>query len=311
MEVRRTILRVTYYGITVSVLSGSMAYWATSDVFKTSEVRTSLFRCRDGVLGKIQIARCNVKRCQRPVVLPPLATLLVALLGCLATAQPPASIPPGASAAAAPTPPPAKPAPAVAAVPDAPLLADKIRQLMQDRKYAEAIKAIDEASGQPEAPVDYLAWLKGRALFLDSKFDEAIAVFEGVEKQFPKSPWVRRARFAKALTFARKGDFRTAELIYRTEAEYLLSADRKQEIADLYLEFADTYFKPPKEEQKPDYAKALEFYKKALEVGPKPQKQIEVELLVAQCQQNLGQAGRGGRAVREVHEGTRRKPAGR
>ena len=92
-------------------------------------------------------------------------------------------------------------------------------------------------------------------------------------------------------------------MIYRAEAEYLLSTDRKQQIADIYLEFADTYFKPPKEEQKPDYAKALEFYKKALETGAKPEKQIEIELLIGQCQQNLGQVGRGGRAVREVHQG--------
>ncbi len=90
------------------------------------------------------------------------------------------------------------------------------------------------------------------------------------------------------MSLARKGDFRSAELIYRAEAEYLLSTDRKQQIADIYLEFADTYFKPPKEEQKPDYAKALEFYKKALETGAKPEKQIEIELLIGQCQQNLG-----------------------
>ena len=127
-----------------------------------------------------------------------------------------------------------------------------------------------------------------------------------MQKDFPKSDWLRRARFAKAVALARKGDFRAAEVICRAEAEYLLSADRKQQIADIYLEFADTFFKPPKDEQKPDYQKALEFYQKALEVGPKPEKRIEVELLVAQCQQKLGKHGRGGRALREVHQGARR-----
>jgi alpha-2-macroglobulin len=66
-----------------------------------------------------------------------------------------------------------------------------------------------------------------------------------------------------------------------------LSADRKQQIADIYLEFADNYFKPPKEDQNPDYQKANDFYLKALEVGPKAEKKTEVELLVAQCQQKL------------------------
>ena len=108
-----------------------------------------------------------------------------------------------------------------------------------------------------------------------------------MQKDFPKSDWLRRARLAKAVTLARKGDFRAAELIVRAEAEYLLSADRKQQIADIYLEFADRLFKPPKDTEKPDYARALEFYRKALEVGPKPAKRIEVEMLAAQCQQRL------------------------
>ncbi len=219
-----------------------------------------------------------MKRCLRAVGLAAAAVGLAWGMWSLATADP-------AGKAGGKT---AGDGAAVVATPDVPLVADAIRELMQDRKFAEAVKAIDAAAKQKDAPVDYLTWLKGRALSLDGKLDEAIGVFEAVEKQFPKSPWVRRARFSRALCFAKKGDFQAAELIYRAEAEYLLSTDRKQEIANLYLEFADTYFKPPKEEQKPDYAKALEFYQKALEVGPKPQKQIEVELLVAECQQSLG-----------------------
>ena len=80
-------------------------------------------------------------------------------------------------------------------------------------------------------------------------------------------------------------------MIYRAEAEYLLSDQRKQQLADIYLEFADTYFKPPKEEQKPDYAKALEFYKKGLEAGAKPETQAEVELRIGECLQNLNSFG--------------------
>jgi hypothetical protein len=172
--------------------------------------------------------------------------------------------------------------------PDTPPVAEKVRQSMQDRNYAEAVKAIDEALGAKDAPKDYLTYLKGRALYLQQQYDQSVAVFERFEKDFPKSDWARHARFGKALALAHKGDFRAAELICRAEAEYLLSADRKQQIADIYLEFADNYFQPPKEEQKPDYQKALDYYQQALEVGPKPQKKAEVELLVAQCLQRLG-----------------------
>ncbi|MEX0586800.1 MAG: tetratricopeptide repeat protein, partial [Pirellulales bacterium] len=170
-------------------------------------------------------------------------------------------------------------------LPDAP---EKVRQAMQDRNYVAAVKAIDEAATAADAPKDYLAYLKGRALHLAERYDEAIKRFDTFEKEFPNSPWVRRARFGMAISLARKGDFAGAELIYRREAQYLLSSDRKQEIADLYLEFAQTYFKPPKEEQKPDYQKALGFFQNALAVGPKPDKRREVELLIAECFQNLG-----------------------
>ena len=163
-----------------------------------------------------------------------------------------------------------------------------VKKLMQDRKYAEAAKAIEQAARQKDASRDWLAYLKGRALHLAGQYDDAVAAYEALEKEFPKSPWLRRARFGRAVSLARKGDFEAAEQIYRQEAASLLSLDRKQEIADIYLEFAEAYFKPADERQPPDFAKALEFYNKALEVGPNPEKRAEVELLVARCFQSLG-----------------------
>ena len=150
-----------------------------------------------------------------------------------------------------------------------PIVSEQVLQLMQDRKYPEAVQAIESLAGDNKADQDYLAYLKGRALHFQKKYDEAVAAFDQLNKQSPNSPWARQARFAKGLALARKGDFRAAELVYRAEAQYLFSEDRKQEIANLYLEYADTYFKPPKEDQKPDYEKALDFYGRALSVGPK------------------------------------------
>lgn len=169
-----------------------------------------------------------------------------------------------------------------------PKVPEAVGRAMQDRNYDAALKAIDEAVKDKDAAQDYLAYLKGRALHLAKKYDDAVAAFDAMSEKFPKSEWARRARFAKGLSLARRGNFLKAEQVYRAEAEYLLSLDRKQELADIYLEFADAYFKPAKEETKPDYAKAREFYQNALEVGPKPEKQIEIELLIAQCYQKLG-----------------------
>ena len=179
----------------------------------------------------------------------------------------------------------------------------KIRELMQDREYGEAIIAIDKMLAQrgeaandaavDEAAVkvdfDYLVYLKGRALHLMEQYDAAIVAYGQIEKDFPKSRWARRARFGAAVSHARKGDYLTAEIIFKKEVQFLLSVDRKQEIADIYLEFADAYFAPPEDEleKKPDYKKALDFFQKALQVGPNPEKRVEVELLVAQCFQKL------------------------
>lgn len=171
---------------------------------------------------------------------------------------------------------------------DAPPVPEALRRALQDREYADALKAIDAAAADPKAAKDYLGYLKGQTLHLAQKYDDAVAAYEAVEKNFAASPWARRARVGRAVSLARKGDFRGAELIYREEATRLLSSERKQEIADIYLEFARSYFKPADDNQKPDYNKALEFFGKALEVGPKPTEQAEIELLVAQCYQNLG-----------------------
>jgi len=181
-------------------------------------------------------------------------------------------------------------APAIAdesATIDVPLVDDNLRQLAQDRDWETAIAAVDKALAQEDAQRDRLTYLKGRILHFQEQYDAAVAIFGELQKQFPKSPWARRARFASGVALAKKGDFRGAELIYRAEAEALLSAERKQEFADIYLEYADTYFTPPDEDTKPDYAQALQFYEKALDAGPKPEKRLDVELLVARCRQLL------------------------
>ena len=124
---------------------------------------------------------------------------------------------------------------------DAPKIPAEIRDLLEDRQYAKAITAIDAAMKVKDAPRDYLEYLKARALHLQQKYDDAVTAYEQLEKEFPKSVWAQRAKFGRAVSLARKGDFGSAEGIYREEAQRLLSPDRKQEIAELYLEFADAY----------------------------------------------------------------------
>ena len=164
-------------------------------------------------------------------------------------------------------------------------VATSIRQLMQDREYAKAEQAIDLAASKKDAPVDYLLYLKGRAAHLAKDYDRAIAIYDAALKGHADSSWARRIRFAKGAALARKGDFRAAEAIYEAEAIFLLSTQRKAELADVFLEFAQAAFKPAKKNVEPDYAKALKFYEQALVVGTTEDKQQSIEQKIAECYQ--------------------------
>ena len=180
---------------------------------------------------------------------------------------------------------------------DAPPVPEKVRQLMQDRNYAEAVKAIDEAAAR-QSGARRLSGSISRAgpAPATGQYDKAIATFDTMQKEFPKSDWLRRARFAKAVTLARKGDFRAAELIYRAEAEYLLSADRKQQIADIYLEFADSLFKPPKDTSRsPTTPRPWSSTARRWRLGRSRRSRSKSKCWPAQCLAALGEVGRGGR----------------
>ena len=172
-----------------------------------------------------------------------------------------------------------------------PLVDAHLRQLIQERDWEAAIAAVDKALGQQDSQADRLAYLKGRILFLQGKHDAAVTAFGELEKQYPNSRWVRRARFASGVALAKKGDWHAAELVYKNEAEALVSAERRQGFADIYLEYADAFFDPQDNDVKPDYRKALLFYEKALDAGPSLEKQLDVKLLIARCYQLLGNNG--------------------
>jgi uncharacterized protein YfaS (alpha-2-macroglobulin family)/TolA-binding protein len=179
-----------------------------------------------------------------------------------------------------------------------------IAQLLQDRKYDEAIAALDQLAVAAQAKNteaskavrDRALYAKGRAQHLAGKYDEAVATLEALEKESPKSEWGRRARFARGVALAKKGEFASAELIYRAEAEWLLSTERKQSLAGIYLEFARRYATPkddrsPPDQPEPDYAKAIEFFQKAVEMGPKPELLPELALQIADCRRLSGDPG--------------------
>jgi len=186
-----------------------------------------------------------------------------------------------------------------------PLVPAAIRQAMQDRQYAQAVQELDKLLAAPkQANPDYLHYLKGRAYFLNGQTREAADTFAALEKDWPNSSWVRRARLDRAQALLKLRDVEGAEKLYEQAVRELLAPERRQELAALYLEFADLYFQPAAKETAPNYAKALEFYRQALPVGVAQKRQAEVEFRVARCLQemkNLGDAEEGYKAFAKKH----------
>ncbi len=201
----------------------------------------------------------------------------------LVTAQNPAAEKPAAKADQA--------RPAITSLP---AIDARIHQAMQSRSYDEAVAVIDaELAEGKKSPQDYLLYLKGIALTEAEKYDEAIKTFEELQEKHPDSSWFSRSRFACANVYVLRRQYIDAGAIYQKEAERLLSRDRKDELAGVYLEFADRYFqgvpaRDPSQQKKPDYKQALTYYSEAVKLGPTIGLRQKIEFRIARCHQELG-----------------------
>ncbi len=164
---------------------------------------------------------------------------------------------------------------------------------MQSRTYAVAIKLIEDAIAKPDvASPDYLRYLQAVARTHAKQYDEAIATFEQLEKDFPKSDWLSRSRFGRANVYVLRRQYIEASGIYQAEAERLLSRGRKDELAKIYLEFADRYYEgipatDPSQAKQPDYAQALTYYTEAAKLGPTPELRQTIEFRIARCNEEV------------------------
>ncbi|MDB5336303.1 MAG: hypothetical protein JWN70_1922 [Planctomycetaceae bacterium] len=185
------------------------------------------------------------------------------------------------------------------AITSLPKLSAELRDALQSRDFAAAVKLIDAALAEADpklavTPGDYLLYLKGRAQTEQDQNDAALETFARLEKDYPKSPWFSRSRFGQATVLAKKRNYQLAGAIYKAEADRLLSAGRRDELTAIYLEFANRYFEGvpaagPKPKQDPDYAQALNYYQQALQLRPGLSVQQQIELRIARCHQELKQ----------------------
>jgi TolA-binding protein len=177
-------------------------------------------------------------------------------------------------------------------------------ELLADRNYPEAFAALQQLSEKGKEQPDYLLLLMGNALFYQKQYHKAIELYERLIVEYPESVWKQKALFKQADCYMQLKQFDQAEKIYEQEVIRLVSPERKERIAEVYLKFADEYFtgkwvertgqqgveKPVLSgvEGQPDYARAKTFYELALQMELGKAKQEEIRYQVARCAFELG-----------------------
>jgi uncharacterized protein YfaS (alpha-2-macroglobulin family)/TolA-binding protein len=144
---------------------------------------------------------------------------------------------------------------------------------LRAKEYKLAVAALDKAIVAKGKRVDEAKYLKALAQYHGKLYDDCIGTLEQLAKDHPKSAWLYKGRFLKANAFVQKRDYKSAEAVYEAEANRLLSAARKQDVAGVIIHFADALAKKAdKDDLKappPNFAKAYNLYNKALamEIG--------------------------------------------
>ncbi len=121
-------------------------------------------------------------------------------------------------------------------------------------KYAEASTAFDRRIAEAKSASDksYYRFLRGISERLGGKPEDARKTLAEALQLEPKGPWAAKIRFELAAVELAAGKPNAAEALARAEAETLLSADRKDRLAEVYHAFARRLLAPDDPISKPD-----------------------------------------------------------
>ncbi|MDP2898974.1 MAG: tetratricopeptide repeat protein, partial [bacterium] len=153
---------------------------------------------------------------------------------------------------------------------------------VQDGRYEEALSLLEKRIEANEER-EYSLYLKGLVLYLKEDYDGCLSTLDELMKAYPKGKWFLKARFRQAAAYLSKKDYAAAERIFEDEAERLMSGQRKDRIASVYVKFAEEAMSPADKLVKPDYDKAYRLLKKALELQVGKGTRDEVSFKAARC----------------------------
>ena len=142
---------------------------------------------------------------------------------------------------------------------------------MQEKQFAQAITLLDQEIPKAEGEQrEYLTYLKGMAQYYAGDYAAATATLAPFHDKWADSSWAAKAQFRTAAAYLAAKDFAHAAEIYQQQASGLVSPQRQDAIADLYLRLADELLHPEDKEAKPDYQKAHDLAAKALDLALSP-----------------------------------------
>jgi TolA-binding protein len=134
-----------------------------------------------------------------------------------------------------------------AVAPAAPALPADVIAALQEKRFAEAIVALETLAADPRAGDTeraYYALVRGIAGRLAGRHDEARAGLKGAIARAPQGPWAAKLRGELAAVEVAAGRFAAAEELARAEAETLLADGRKDRLAEVYHAFARRLLEP-------------------------------------------------------------------
>lgn len=178
-----------------------------------------------------------------------------------------------------------------------------VRDALRINDYATAVEFADTIIEGGDEGIDEALYLKGLALHHAGEHGSAIRTLDQLITGHANSTWFRKARFLKTDSLVELRRFEEAETILADEAQRLLSADRKKELAGLFIRFADDLATEPDPSDvgapPADYHKAYKFYQQALAMEIDRTLRDDVLFKLALAAQ---QAGNHGQAIQHLHE---------
>ncbi|GEM_PF-2631341 len=142
-------------------------------------------------------------------------------------------------------------------------------EALQAHQFDPVLEQLKPETLADPADQAYAYYLQATAAFGKEDYERALTLYDKVCTDFADSRWFVKATYRKAECLMSLKRYPLAEAIYAAGAQGLMTENRRNEIADIYIRHADDFFAPPKKNQDPSFERARTLYQYAKDILPK------------------------------------------